>query len=396
MEFSYLAQNKAGKKIRGKIEAENNIAATTLLREQELFVVNLKPKGQFSLSWRKRVSLKDKIIFTEQLGVMIKSGLPLTDALASLANESENKYFAGITRQIIREVEGGAPLSKAISKHPNIFSEIYINLVKSGEKSGNLDLVFSRLTLQLQKDYELTRKIRGALSYPIFVLCALLGVMSIVLIFIIPQLQNIFTDAGVELPLITKTVIGLSLALKNYGVFILVGVIGFIFLLSRWRKTNSGRHFFDLFFLKIPVIGLLLKKSYMARFCRTFASLISSGLPVLEVIKISGSVIGNSLYEEETTKMVAKVKEGTPISKALKESSLFPMMIGQLSTVGEKSGSLGEVFDTLANFFDRDVDNITSNLSVMLEPFLIVIMGIGIGAVILSVLQPIYGLVNAI
>ncbi|OQA04434.1 MAG: putative type II secretion system protein F [bacterium ADurb.Bin400] len=396
MQFNYVAKGHDGKVVRGSVDASDEKAVVNLLKEQNLYPISLRHKSEMNFVFSKKIALKDKIIFTQQLALMIRSGLPIVESLKSLREEAENKSFAEQLSNVIREIEGGAPLSAALSKYPKTFNEIYVNMVKSGERTGKVDEVLERLTVQLVKDYDLNRKVHGALAYPVFVLFVLAAVMALVLVVIIPQLQQIFIDAGVELPLLTRIVIKMSEILKTYGLFMVGGGVIAYFALMRWKKTIKGRHFFDTAILKIPVIGLLLKKSYMARFTRTFAALAASGLPLMEVFKVTGGVIGNILYEDEITRVAARVKNGETISKALRTSPLFPTMVSQLATVGEKSGSIDQVFNSLADFFDRDVDNITSNLSTMLEPMLIVVMGIGIGGIIISVLQPIYGLVNAV
>ncbi|MEK9155891.1 MAG: type II secretion system F family protein [Patescibacteria group bacterium] len=353
-------------------------------------------KRSFLSVFENKLSLKDKIIFTEQMEIMIRSGLSIIDALKSLRDETENKHFAKLLDQVIDDVSGGTPLSTALAKNPQDFNEIYVNMIRSGEKSGNVDMVLRRMTQQLQKDYELNRKVRSAMAYPILVTIALIAVTVLVLVIIIPQLQAIFEETGVPLPLSTRIVLFISSVIKDFGVFVAFGAAIASVLILRWKKTALGRRFFDRLILKIPIIGLLMKKTYMARFTRTFSSLTASGLPLLEVFRTSSNVVGNVLYQEEIVAMSAKVKNGALVSATLKESKLFPKVIGQLASVGEKSGSLDTVFENMADFFDRDVDTITSNLSTLLEPFLMIMMGIGIGGIIISVLQPIYGLVNAL
>lgn len=401
MEFKYKAKTKDGESIEGTLETQDEVSASASIREKGLYVMELKTvsegaksvAGRFS---RKKVPIKEKIIFTEQLAVMIKAGLSIVEALEALKDETQNKYFAAQIQKIITEVKGGTPISKALSEHRDIFSDIYINMIKSGEESGKVDIVLERLATQLEKDYDLNRKIKGALAYPIFVLVTLVVVIILMFVFVIPQLTSIFTDSGIPLPTLTKAIMGISTLLRKHGLIILgAGIIIFL-VLARYKKTPTGRRFFDAFLLKLPVFGILLRKTYMARFTRTFSSLVASGLPLLDVFRVTGKTIGNVLYEEELEKMALEVKAGQPISKTLKKSVLFPKMIGQLATVGEKSGSIDKVFDKLADFFDRDVDTMTGNLSTLLEPILMLVMGVGVGLVIISVLQPLYGMVNAI
>jgi type IV pilus assembly protein PilC len=341
-----------------------------------------------------KTSLKDKIILTQQLAVMIKSGLSVVDALDALKGEVSNKKFAKEIGEIINDVKGGTQLSDAMAKFPDSFSEVYVNTVKSGEKSGKLDSVLDGLTVQLEKDYEISSKLRGAMVYPIFVMITLIVVMAVILIVIIPQLKLIFDDAGAPLPALTRAIVAISFFLKNNIIWIVIGIAILSVLISYFAKTKEGRHLFDSMKLHIPVLGNLFKKTYMAKFTRTFAGLTSAGLPLLDIFETSKRVIGNVLYEEELDRMIKKVEVGQSVSKVLKESKLFPAIIGQLASVGEKSGSMDKVFESMANFFDKDVENITNNLSTLLEPILMIVMGAGIGLIIMSVLQPIYGLVN--
>lgn len=383
----------------GTVEAENQKAAAAAIKEQGLFVLQIGEKKQFlplNFLFKDRVPLKDKIIFTKQLSIMVRSGLSLVDALNSLKTESLNKTLVGVIDDIVAKVEGGTAFSKALAQHEAIFGDVYVNMVRSGEESGKLDVVLDRLSVHLEKDYDLVRKIQGALYYPAFVMVTMVVVIALVIALVIPQLKAIFDDAGVSLPAITKGMIGLSLFLKNFGLYVLAGVVAFSILALRWQRTRSGKRFFDRWMLKIPIFSMLLKKSYMARFTRTFAALVASGLPLLEVFRSSSMVIGNVLYEEELVLMAKKVETGTAVSVVFKKSTMFPGMIGQLAAIGEKSGNMDEVFDSMADFFEKDVDNITSNLSALIEPILMVVIGIGVGLVVVAVLQPIYGLVNAI
>lgn len=399
MKYTYKAKDKGGKLARGTIEAADEKTAIQSLKDTGLFVIDLKAskKSVFGGAlFQKRVSLKDKIIFTQQLAMMIRSGLSITEALEALKQEAQNQYFAGQIMEITATVKGGTPLSDAFGKFPDTFNDIYINMTRSGESSGKIDAVLDRLANQLEKDYELTRKIRGALAYPLFVVFVLIIVMILVITIIIPQLKIVFDDAGVELPLLTRIVIAISNGIRQYwpiilGILIVIG--GGIF----WQlKTKKGRNIYDKTIVKVPVFGDLLKKTYVSRFARTFSSLVSSGLPIIDSINVSSRVIGNSVYESELAKISDEVRNGKQISDSLRSSHVFPLMLGQLASVGEKSGNLDEVFAKIADFFDRDIENITANLSQLLEPVLMVFMGIGIGLVIVSILQPIYGLVNAI
>jgi len=399
MHFTYKARDGEGKIIKGEIESADEAGAVSALRENGLYIsfIAAKTESKFDkIAFFNKTSLKDKIIFTQQLGIMIKSGLSVVEAMKALAEETTNKKFAAEINQVISDVKGGTQLSEALAKHPRTFDAVYIHTVRSGEKSGKLEEILARLAVQQEKDYELTSKVRGALIYPTFVLFALIAVFILVLVGVIPELKKIFDEMDVPLPVMTRVILGLSDFMKN-NIILMVIILAVIVVALRFiGKTPSGRRIFDQIKMKIPVLGNLTKKSYMAKFCRTFAGLSAAGLPLLDIFHTSRDVINNVIYQEAIEAMTKKVESGEPISKVLKESSLFPAMVGQLASVGEKSGSIDTVFETLANFFDREVDNITSNLSQMLEPVLMIVMGVGVGILIISVVQPIYGLVNVI
>jgi len=399
MFYTYKARDKHGQTVKGEVEAADPKGAIASLRESGVFVSVIKPKSHkknFLTDLFKKTALKDRIIFTQQLGIMIRSGLSVVGALEALSEQTGNKTFAEDINQVISDVKGGMALSDAFAKHERSFDSIYVNTVRSGEKTGKLDEVLLRLTVQLEKDYDLNKKIRGAMVYPAFIMIALIAVMVLVLIFIIPQLKLIFDETGVPLPALTRAVIALSEFLQAYVLYVVIGAIGIYFGFRALVRTPSGRLIFDKFKLKIPVFGNLLIKTYMAKFSRTFAGLSAAGLPLLEIFKTTQDVVPNLVYQNAIANMAKKVESGEPISKVIRDYDLFPKMMAQLASVGEKSGSIDEVFDSMANFFDKEVENITSNLSTLLEPMLMVVMGGGVGLLIVSVLQPIYGLVNAI
>jgi len=395
MEFKYKAKNKEGKVIGGVMEATDTSELSRLLSEQKLYLIKSSRKtGRIALF--KKVSAKERLLFCEQLGVMIGSGTSIIEGLEAIREETLNQFFSDIVNQVITDVKSGTSFSNSLKKHPKAFSDIFVNMMKSGEESGKLDLSLKRLTLQIENEYELNRKIKNALYYPAFILTALVIVLVLVMTYVIPQLTSIFNDSGVKLPFLTRMVIGVSHFFQSYILFIVIAIILLIFGLIRYRHSAKGRIATDRFLLKVPVFGTLLKKCYLSRFTRTFSSLSSSGLPLIEVFNVSGSTIGNKIYEEEVSGMAQKVQSGKSISSVFKASRNFPRIVGQMALVGERSGNIDQVFDKLADFFDRDVESLSGNISTMLEPILMVIIGVGIGIVIISVLQPIYGMVNVI
>lgn len=398
--YSYRARNGSGEITKGTIEAKTLEGARAVLIKKELFVTDLTENKQlikFRLSFlQKKVPLKDKIIFCEQLAVMIRAGLTLIDALKSLQGESDSRQMATTIDQLIKDIESGNSFSVSLNKHPKIFDQVFVSIVASGEQSGKLDEVLSRQAKQMDKGYDLIAKVRGALIYPAVIFASLLGVGVFVMIFILPKLKDVFEESGAPMPLFTRLIMSLGANLANYWFYYLIGIAILSVALFFVLKSAPGRKFSDRLKLRLPVFGTLFKKAYLASFSRTFSGLAAAGLPVLEIFSITGKIIPNSLYQDAIISAAKKIENGLTIAKALSESPLFPRMVSQLVIVGEKSGRLDEVFDTLANFYERDVENITKNLSTLIEPIMMLVIGLGIGVLIVAVLQPIYGLINVV
>lgn len=405
MKLSYSAKDQNGQIIQSVLDAPNEEAAAKALHEKHLFVLEIKQTGTANPGINKdikipflsgRVALKDKIIFTEQLAMMVKSGLPLLDAFSALEEQTENKYFSSVIAEISKEVKGGKPLSETLAKYPKIFPILYTAIVSSGEKSGKLDEVLERLAEQLQKDYDLISKIKAAVTYPIVVITALVGIVIIMLIFVVPQLKTIFADMGAELPLVTRIVLGTSDLIRNFWYVWIIVMVGIYLAIRFWARTASGGIIWDNFKLKIPLIGPLVRKIYMARFTRTMGTLVASGLPMLDIISTVSSVLTNKVYTRAFKKVSTDIENGKTLSLSLKEQNVFPPMIYHLIAVGEKSGKLDYVLLSMANFFDKEVENTTQNLATLVEPILIIFIGAGVGLVVASVIMPIYSLVNVI
>lgn len=398
--YKYKAKSLDGKAEIGQVEASTREIATNLLVKKQLFVTEIRPASEdleFKIPFFKpSVNLKDKIIFTEQLAVMVRSGLSIVSSLKSLRGETSSKELGRCLDTIIIDIEGGKKFSEALAKFPHVFDQIYVSIVDSGEQSGKLEESLQRLATQMDKSYDLVSKVRGALIYPLVVAIALIAVFVFVLVFILPKMKNIFLDSGVAMPAITKVIMGMGDFMVLYWLWCLVGLVILSIILVLFGRTKTGRRLADRLKLKIPVFGTLFKKAYMANFTRTFASLSASGLPVMDIFKTVKTVIPNSLYQEDVDAIAKKVENGILISKALHESQLFPSMVGQLALVGEKSGQMSDIFDTLADYYEREVENTTKNLSTLIEPIMMIILGAGIGILAVAVLQPIYGMVGAV
>lgn len=401
MEFTYLAKNQKGEQSSGTISAENEKQALEMLSKQGLFILDIKggqsdQKTGFNISLKKKISLKDKIVFTNQLAIMIRGGLPLVEALESLKEQTEKPQFVAAINEITEDVRGGMALSKAFSKHPKIFPELYVSVTASGERSGKLDDVLERLAEQLQKDYDLMTKVKTAVTYPIVIVTALIGVVIMMLVFVVPKMKTIFDEMGVALPLPTRILLGISDYTVRYWYIVIIVIVGLVLAIRFWAKTPKGSLILDTWKIKIPLFGTLVKKIYLARFARTTATLIASGLPMLEIIATDKSVVGNKFYQPIFEQISNDVESGVPLSAALKKHKIFPVMISQMVSVGEKSGKIDQILLQLADFYDKEVEATTSTLASLIEPILILVIGAGMGVAIISVIMPIYSLVNVI
>lgn len=399
--YKYIAKNSSGVSEKGSVDEENQKEAVKKLREKGLIIIDIRdqnivpsPKSSpFTL--KHRVSDKDKIIFSQQFSIMIKAGIPVTQALHSAVEESSNPTFSKVIDEIARDVEGGVSLSQAFSKHPQIFNQIFVSVLKAGEKSGKLEEVLLRLADQMEKDYDVKSKVKGALSYPIFVLSATFIIVGLIMIFVIPQIQAVFQENNTQLPFLTQIIIGISMLIRHQYIYLISAVAGLIWAYRIYSRSPSGIKNIDTFKLHIPVLGNLIKKSGMARFARTFSTLMAAGLPMLEIFDTSKTVIGNSVFEKEITLVSKDVENGLELSAALRKQPNIPKMMVQLTAVGEKSGNIDEVYDNMANFMEKEVDHLTQNLATLLEPALMLIMGVVIGTIVVSILLPIYSFTSS-
>lgn len=395
--FSYTAHHSTeAKKTSGQVDAPSLTEATKKLREQGLIPISIsegKQKTGFKLNFKK-VPLKEKIIFTRQLAVMIKAGLPLVKALEALAKQTENKFFQTVIGDIIKEVKGGRTLSGVMEKYPKVFPEIYIAIIKAGEQTGQLSEVLFNLADQQEKQAELISKVRGAMMYPAIIFIALIGVIFLIVFFVLPSLRTVFADVGSELPISTRILFGISDAARNYYYIILPIIIIGIYAIKIWFGHPSGRLVYDRIKIKLPIFGPLTKKVYMTSFSRTMGMLIKASLPILESIRIVKKTINNKHYEGAFDRIASQVESGKPLSVAIANEPLFPPMVSQLTTLGEESGNLDSVLSEITRFYDSEVDNTTKNLASLIEPIMLIVMGAGVAFVVASVLSPIYKLVN--
>lgn len=401
-EFTYKARNAAGEIKTGDIQAMNEDAAAELLHEHQLILVRItenKPSS-FDISKVmerfKRVSMKERVLFTRQLGTMVKSGLPIVQALHILTEQANSKKFQAAIRDISATIEGGTNFSAALQKYPSLFDRVYVNLVKSGEASGHLEEVLERLATQQEKSYALSKKVRGAMMYPAFVIVAMIAATILMMLVVIPPLEAIFKDAGAQLPLPTRVLIGASNLMQNFWYLFIIGLVGGVFGLRKFLKTDKGSEGWNHLQLKMPIFGKLFEKIYVARFARTLSSLVGGGVPILQALEIVSESVGNTVFERAIKAAAKDVEAGTPLSVPIKSNPVWPAMVPQMIGVGEQTGKMDSVLEKLADFFEEEVDNIVKNLTTLMEPLLMVVMGVGVAGLLIAIMMPIYNLGNVV
>lgn len=398
MLYSYTAKDPQGETVKSEIESVDQTKAIRALKERKLIVLAIREKKETSFSniLKFGVPLKDRIFFIQQLTLMLKSGVPLVEALEALREQATNPQLSKIVAEMSAEIRGGKSLSQSLNRYPKVFLPLMVSVTQSGEKSGKLDNVLSRLGLQMQKDYDLYSKVRSAMIYPAVILLGIAGVLALVVIFIMPQIKEIFQEMNVPLPLMTRIILAVSSFLAQWWWLFLIFIIGLIIIL-RWLITiESIRIVLDKLILKIPLIGSFSQKIYMARLSRNLATLVSAGLPMLESLETTKGVVNNIVYKNALDRISKEVENGIPLSQAIKKEKDFPLLVSNLINIGEKSGKLDFVLTSLADFFDKEVEATTRNLSSLLEPILTILLGIGVALVVASVIIPIYSLVNTI
>jgi type IV pilus assembly protein PilC len=395
--FEYTARNAStGEKVKAEVEAENVQSAAQLIKNQGLSPLDIKPKTASSLGLKKyfnRIKTSDKVLFSRQLSTLINAGLPLVQSLRNVAEQTENKPLRIIITQVISDVEGGAALAAALEKHPNAFNKVFISMVAAGEASGTLDKALERLANQQEKDAEILSKVRGALIYPAVVLVVMFAVIGFMVVKVLPQVEILYQDLpGASLPLITKLLLGLSKAITRFWYIAFLVIIIAVVVVTRWIKTTSGRSFIDGLKMKIWPVGPLFMKLYMARFARTGATLVSSGVPLLQMLEITGDAISNVHIEESLKKAAEKVKGGKALSESISNDPNFLQLVPNMIQIGEQSGALEQMLEKIADYYEKEVDEQIRNVSSIIEPVLMVILGIFAFIIVAAVLLPIYGL----
>lgn len=398
MEFIYKAKDLQGNEHTGNVESHDLHAAASLIRKKGLIVISVNPKNppmnKFLARFVNRVGFSDLVVMTRQLATMVGSGLVLSEAMEILAEQQTNKTFQKALVEITQDIDGGLTLAQALSKFPNIFPRLYVNLVKSGEASGKLDTVLLQMADGLEKDREFRARIRGAMIYPAIVLVMMAVVITIMMVFVIPKLVALYSESTLELPLPTKILITISKLFTNFWWLGIIIVVTIVILVNRWRKTPEGSLFIGKWTLRTPILGKIVSNVTLTNFNRTFGLLTSAGIPLLDSIGIVSDLTDNPMFKNALKDAYDGVEKGLPFSSLLTVET-FPKIVSQMVKVGEETGRLDEIFFKLAEYFESESDHLIKNLTVAIEPLVLIILGIGVAFLVISIIMPIYKLTTS-
>lgn len=402
--FKYKVRDRSGAMLEGELDADNVSVVAARLRQQGFIPIQIDRKAQGGLQSdiripgvTDRVKLKDLAIFSRQLATMINSGLSLLRALTILTEQTENQSLANVIGEVRQDVETGSALSVAMAKHPKVFNNLFVSMVRAGETGGILDGVLIRVADTIEKQVQLRNKVKSAMTYPVMAMCLILLILAAMLVFIVPQFQNMYDQLQGTLPLPTRMLLWMSSAFINYG--ILIGVpllIVSIFVLRRWSKTEKGRYTIDKFKLKAPLFGKIVHKAALARFSRTLGVLLHAGVPILESLEIVAETVNNVVIGNAIQDVKASVKTGESIARPLTEHEVFPPMVVQMLAVGEETGALDTMLEKIADFYEDEVATAVESLTSLIEPLLIVVMGIAVGGMLISLYLPMFNIINLI
>src|SRR5688572_8460554 len=394
--FAFKGKNRQGEVVAGERVAENRGALALALRREQIMLTEASEKKGSGLNFEfgGNASAKDLAVFTRQFSVMIDAGVPLVQCLEILGDQQEKKKFQSVIRSVQREVESGSNLASAMKTHYKVFDDLYTNMVAAGEAGGILDTIFQRLSIYIEKAVKLKRAVQSALVYPIAVVVIAGGVITLILWKVVPQFTILFQSMNVDLPLPTRIVIGSSTFVGSYGIFIGIGFGILMFMFKSYYATPKGRYNVDKLVLKAPIFGPLMRKIAVARFTRTMATLIASGVPILDCLEITAHTSGNAVIEEAIMNVKSAIEQGRTIVDPLKESGVFPSMVTQMIGVGEQAGALETMLTKIADFYEEEVDSAVGDLMTAMEPLMIVVLGTVVGGIVISMYLPIFTLVG--
>lgn len=396
--YKYKAKNQHGETVSGKVEARTELQAVTLLQARQLFVIDIRTTTESAFSFLNQyfsgVKKDDVVNLTRQLSTMITAGLPLTDGLRILEQQSKPAVVK-LIGDIVRSVEGGSSFAEALEKNPETFDRVYIQLVRAGEAGGVLDEILNRLADNLEKSKEFRSKTRGALIYPIIVLIAMAVVATIMMIFVIPKLTEMYADFGADLPVATQILIGISNFFVGFWWLIAGAVVGGIAGVRSWYKTKQGLHYIDNLKLKIPVFGVLQQKVILTEFARTMSLLLSAGVSLLQALSITTKAVSNVMYRDALEQAGEQVEKGVSLGQSISAyDKIFPPILYQMITVGEETGKLDEVLMKLANYFQAETEQAVKNMTTALEPIIMIVLGLMVAVMVIAIIMPIYNLTS--
>lgn len=394
--FSYTARTATGNLKSATLEAASKEDAVAQLRRARMTVVKIEARAKREVKTKGSIAMRDIVIFTRQFSTMINSGLPLVQALDILSKQSENPVLQAVTRQVVFDVESGHTVADALAKHPNAFTELYVNMVAAGEAGGILDTILLRLATFMEKNDALVRKVKGAMIYPGVILGVAGTAITILLLFVIPTFESMFTSTGLPLPLPTRLVIGMSQFLQGYWWACIIAVVLLGQSLRRYYATMEGQLRIDRMLLQAPVLGDVIRKSSVSRFTRTLGTLISSGVSILDGLEITAKTAGNRVISDAIMASRASIAGGETISAPLAKSGVFPPMVISMIAVGEQTGGLDEMLSKIADFYDEEVDAAVGGLLALLEPMMIVFLGVVVGGIVVAMYLPIFDMINAV
>lgn len=396
--FDYTARDTASnKQVKATIQAESERAAAKLLVAQGLAPLSIteqsEKKGLLS-RFTNRITAKDRVIFTRQLATLINAGLPLAQSLHTVIEQTSNKRLKAIVQEITTSVEGGKSLSESFAQYPKVFNNVFIALISAGEASGTLDQALERIATQQEKDAELISKVRGAMVYPMIVLVVIIGVVIFMMVTVMPQIQQLYADLKQQLPFVTQLLVGIATFVRYFWWTLIIALVAAIYFLRRYIDTPAGRKQWDGLKLRVPLFGPLFQKLYMARFARTGETLMATGVPMLEMLKIASKSVNNVIVGASITRAAEKVKGGKALSVALKGDENILPLVPQMISIGEQSGGIDKMMGKAATFYENELDNTVKSISTAIEPILMVILAAVAGLMVAAILLPIYGLVG--
>jgi len=398
--FTYEARDRASNKlVKATLQAESENSAAQLLVKQGFVPLSIREQvgdGSFFARITGRITTKDRVIFTRQLATLIGAGLPLSQSLHTVLEQTNNKQLQAVVQEIVADVEGGKSLSIAFGKHPAVFDGVFISLISAGELSGTLDEALQRVANQQEKDAAMMSKIKGALTYPLIVLFVIGGVLAFMLFTVVPQVEKLYKDLGKSLPLLTQIMVTSADILLHFWWVVLIVLGAGIFFLLQYLKTESGIQLKDTFKIRVPVFGNMIRKLYMARFARTGQTLLGTGVSMLDMLRITGTAVNNTIVEKSIIRAADKVKGGKALSTALEPETVFMLLVPQMIKIGEQSGRIDEMLGKVAQVYEDELDEQIATISTAIEPILMVVLAVVAGGMVGAILLPIYGLVNGI